>query len=162
MGQPAQLLLDTNDQLRSAKDYADLIVAYKHGSPVRLADVAEVKDDVENVRLAAWANGNAAVIVNIQRQPGTNVIEVVDRIQQLLPQLQAALPASLEVLALTDRTTTIRASVTAVQYELLLALALVVLVIFLFLRNVSATLIPAIVVPLSLVGTFAVDVSGGF
>ncbi|MEQ1637697.1 MAG: MdtB/MuxB family multidrug efflux RND transporter permease subunit [Methylococcales bacterium] len=154
--------IDTNDQLRSANGYADLIVAHKQGRPVRLADVAEVKDDVENVRLAAWANGNAAVIVNIQRQPGTNVIDVVDRIQQLLPQLQAALPASLDVLALTDRTTTIRASVKAVQYELLLALALVVLVIFLFLRNVSATLIPAIVVPLSLVGTFAVMYLAGF
>ncbi|NOT85250.1 MAG: MMPL family transporter, partial [Methylococcaceae bacterium] len=148
--------IDTNDQLRSAKDYADLIIAYKQGRSIRLADVADSKDDVENVRLAAWANGSAAVIVNIQRQPGSNVIEVVDRLQALLPQLQATLPASLEVVVLTDRTTTIRASVKAVQQELLLALALVVLVIFLFLRNVSATFIPAIVVPLSLIGTFAV------
>ncbi|MFI3121237.1 MAG: MdtB/MuxB family multidrug efflux RND transporter permease subunit [Methylococcaceae bacterium] len=161
-GKSRAAIIDANDQLRSAKEYAALIIAYKNARPVYLSDVAEAKDDVENVRLAAWANGNAAVIVNVQRQPGTNVIEVVDRIKQLLPQLQAALPAALDVVILTDRTTTIRASVEAVQYELLLALGLVVMVIFLFLRNVSATLIPAIVVPLSLIGTFAVMYLAGF
>ncbi len=161
-GKSRAAIIDANDQLRSAKEYAGLIVAYKNARPVSLSDVADVKDDVENVRLAAWANGNAAVIVNIQRQPGSNVIEVADRIKQLLPQVQAALPASLDVAVLSDRTTTIRASVTAVQYELLLALVLVVLVIFLFLRNLSATTIPAIVVPLSLIGTFAVMYLAGF
>ncbi|MSP28206.1 MAG: MdtB/MuxB family multidrug efflux RND transporter permease subunit [Methylococcales bacterium] len=149
-------IIDANDQLRSADEYKALIIAYRNGRPVQLADVADATDAAENVRLAAWANGAAAVIVNIQRQPSTNVIEVVDRIKALLPQLQESLPSDVEVEILTDRTTTIRASVTDVQHELLLALVLVVLVIFLFLRNVSATAIPALVVPLSLVGTFAV------
>jgi len=148
--------IDANDQLRSAAEYKALIIAYRDGRAVQLADVAEAVDAPENVRLAAWANGEAAVIVNIQRQPSTNVIEVVDRIQALLPQLKEALPSDIEVEILTDRTTTIRASVTDVEHELLLALVLVVLVIFLFLRNVSATSIPALVVPLSLVGTFAI------
>lgn len=148
--------LDANDQLRSAKEYAGLIIAYKNGRPVNLSDVADIIDDVENVRLAAWANGKAAIIVNVQRQPGSNVIEVVDRIQRLLPQLQEAFPSDVNISVLNDRTTTIRASVTAVERELLLALALVVGVIFLFLRNISATLIPAVVVPLSLIGTFAI------
>lgn len=155
-GKSRAAIINANDQIRSAKEYSALVVAYKNARPVMLSDVAEAKDDVENVRLAAWANGNAAVIVNIQRQPGSNVIEVVDRIKELLPSVQAGLPAALDVSVLTDRTTTIRASVRAVQEELLLALGLVVLVIFLFLRNVSATTIPAIVVPLSLVGTFSV------
>ncbi len=148
--------IDANDQLRSAAEYKALIVAYRDGRAVQLADVADAVDAPENVRLAAWANGEAAVIVNIQRQPSTNVIEVVDRIKALLPQLQESLPSDLEVEILTDRTTTIRASVKDVEHELILALVLVVLVIFLFLRNVSATSIPALVVPLSLVGTFAV------
>lgn len=148
--------IDANDQLRSAAEYKALIIAYRDGRAVTLADVADAVDAPENVRLAAWANGEAAIIVNIQRQPSTNVIEVVDRIQALLPQLQESLPSDLEVEILTDRTTTIRASVTDVEHELILALVLVVLVIFLFLRNVSATSIPALVVPLSLVGTFAV------
>jgi multidrug efflux pump len=148
--------IDANDQLRSAAEYKALIVVYRDGRAVTLADVADAIDAPENVRLAAWANGEAAVIVNIQRQPSTNVIEVVDRIQALLPQLKESLPSDLEVEILTDRTTTIRVSVTDVEHELLLALVLVVLVIFLFLRNVSATSIPALVVPLSLVGTFAV------
>lgn len=148
--------IDANDQLRSAAEYKALIIAYRDGRAVTLADVADAVDAPENVRLAAWANGEAAIIVNIQRQPSTNVIEVVDRIKALLPQLQESLPSDLEVEILTDRTTTIRASVTDVEHELLLALVLVVLVIFLFLRNVSATSIPALVVPLSLVGTFAV------
>ena len=155
-------IIDANDQLLSAAEYETLIVAYRNGRPVRLADVAKAIDDAENVRLAAWANGASAVIVNIQRQPGTNVIEVVDRIKQLLPKLQEALPVDLDVVVLTDRTTTIRASVRDVQNELLIALALVFLVIFLFLRNVFATIIPAIVVPLSLIGTFAVMYLTGF
>ncbi|MDD2661677.1 MAG: efflux RND transporter permease subunit, partial [Methylococcales bacterium] len=155
-------IIDTNDQLRSAAEYEALIIAYRNGRPVRLSDVADARDDAENVRLAAWANGTAAIIVNIQRQPGTNVIEVADRIKQLLPQLQEALPNGLDIALLTDRTITIRASVRDVQVELLLALALVVLVIFLFLRNISATAIPGIVVPLSLIGTFAVMYLAGF
>jgi len=149
-------IIDSNDQLRSAAEYRDLVVAYRNAAPVRLSDVAEVIDGAENVRLAAWADKNAAVIVNIQRQPGANVIEVVDRIKELLPKLQASLPLSVEVLPLTDRTVTIRASVHDVQFELLLAVALVVMVMFLFLRNVPATIIPGVAVPLSLVGTFAV------
>jgi multidrug efflux pump len=149
-------IIDSNDQLRSAVEYRDLVVAYRNNAPVRLSDVADVVDSAENVRLAAWANKTAAVVVNIQRQPGANVIEVVDRIKELLPKLQASLPLSIEVLPLTDRTVTIRASVHDVQFELLLAVALVVMVIFLFLRNVPATIIPGVAVPLSLVGTFAV------
>ncbi|OAI18350.1 MULTISPECIES: MdtB/MuxB family multidrug efflux RND transporter permease subunit [Methylomonas] len=147
--------IDSNDQLRSAAEYRDLVVAYKNSAPVKLTDVATVIDGAENARLAAWANDKAAIIVNIQRQPGANVIEVVDRIQTLLPKLQASLPSGVEVNALTDRTVTIRASVRDVQFELLLAVALVVMVIFLFLRNVPATIIPGVAVPLSLVGTFA-------
>ncbi|OHX36071.1 multidrug transporter subunit MdtC [Methylomonas sp. LWB] len=147
--------IDSNDQLRSAAEYRDLVVAYKNSAPVKLTDVATVIDGAENARLAAWANDKAAIIVNIQRQPGANVIEVVDRIQTLLPKLQASLPSGVEVDALTDRTVTIRASVHDVQFELLLAVALVVMVIFLFLRNIPATIIPGVAVPLSLVGTFA-------
>jgi multidrug efflux pump len=138
------------------------VIAYKNGAPIYLSDVADVIEDAENVRLAAWMNAAPAVIINIQRQPGANVIEVVDRIKQLLPQLQGALPASIDIAVLTDRTTTIRASVTDVQFELLLAVALVVMVIFLFLRNFAATLIPSIAVPLSLVGTFGVMYLAGF
>jgi len=154
--------IDANDQLKSADEYKSLIIAYKNGGPVRVADVAETVDDAENVRLAAWANDTAAVLVNIQRQPGANVIEVVDRVKKLLPQLQATLPGSVDVLLLTDRTTTIRASVRDVKIELVLAVILVVMVIFLFLRNVSATIIPSIAVPLSLVGTFGVMYLAGF
>lgn len=149
-------IIDSNDQLRSADEYRELVIAYRNGAPVRLSEVAEVVDGAENVRLAAWANDNASVIVNIQRQPGANVIEVVDSIKELLPKLQASLPLSVEVVPLTDRTVTIRASIHDVQFELLLAIALVVMVIFLFLRNIPATIIPAVAVPLSLVGTFAV------
>src|SRR4051812_12067268 len=148
--------IDANDQLRSADDYRSLVIAYRNNAPVRLSDVAEVIDAAENKHLAAWANGRPAIIVNVQRQPGANVIEVVDRIKELLPNLQATLPAAVEVAVLTDRTVTIRASVRDVQFELLLAIALVVLVIFLFLRSVSATVIPSVAVPLSLVGTFGV------
>ncbi len=154
--------IDANDQLKSADEYKQLIIAYKNGAPIRVADVADAVDDAENVRLAAWANDKAALIVNIQRQPGTNVIEVVDRVKKLLPQLQATLPGAVEVSLLTDRTTTIRASVKDVQFELMLAVTLVVMVIFLFLRSPSATAIPSVAVPLSLVGTFGVMYLAGF
>jgi len=154
--------IDANDQLKSADDYKQLVVAYRNGAPVRLSDVADVVDDAENMRLAAWANDTAAVIVNIQRQPGANVIEVANRVKQLLPQLRATLPGSVDMSLLTDRTTTIRASVKDVEFELMLAVALVVMVIFLFLRNLSATVIPSVAVPLSLVGTFGVMYLAGF
>jgi multidrug efflux pump len=154
--------IDANDQLRSADEYRSLIVAYKNGNPVRLDDIADLKDDAENLRLAAWANQTAAVIINVQRQPGANVIEVADRVAALLPQMTASLPASLDVAVLSDRTTTIRASVHDVQIELLLAVALVVMVIFLFLRSVPATIIPSVAVPLSLMGTFGVMYLAGF
>ena len=154
--------LDANDQLKSADAYRDLIIAYKNGSPLRVRDVASVEDDAENVRLAAWANDTPAVVLNIQRQPGANVIEVVDSVKKMLPQLQATLPGNLEVTVLTDRTTTIRASVADVQFELFLAVCLVVMVTFLFLRNLSATLIPSFAVPLSLIGTFGVMYLAGF
>ena len=149
-------IIDSNDQLRSAEDYRKLVVTYRNGAPVQLSDVATIIDDVENKRLAAWANEKSAIILNIQRQPGANVIEVVDNIKNLLPKLQAALPLNIEVLPLTDRTVTIRASVRDVQFELLLSVALVIMVIFLFLRNLPATIIPGVAVPLSLIGTFAV------
>jgi multidrug efflux pump len=148
--------IGANDQLLSSADYAPLIIAYRNGSPVKLTDVATVSDDAENVRQAAWMNDVPAVIMNIKRQPGANIITVVDRIKTLLPQLTASLPASVEVSILTDRTNTIRASVHDVEFELLLTVALVVMVIFLFLRNLSATVIPSVAVPLSLVGTFGV------
>jgi multidrug efflux pump len=154
--------INANDQLHSAIEYAGIIVAYKNGAPIRLTDVAQVIDDVENINLAAWANRTPAILINIQRQPGTNVIEVAERIKRLLPELRADLPNSVQILQLTDRTDNIRASVRAVQHELLLSIALVILVIFLFLRSVRATIIPAIVVPLSLVGTFAIMYLAGF
>src|SRR5207245_4221346 len=154
--------IDANDQLRSAAEYRAVIVAYRNGAPVLLSDLADVVEDAENVRLAAWMNEVPAVILNIQRQPGANVIEVVDRVNQLLPQLQAALPAAIDVAVLTDRTVTIRASVHDVQVELLLAVALVVTVIFVFLRKLRATVIPSVAVPLSLVGTFGVMYLAGF
>ncbi|WP_372867316.1 efflux RND transporter permease subunit, partial [Pseudomonas sp.] len=154
--------LDANDQLKSPDEYRELILSYQDGAALRLKDVAEIIDGAENNRLAAWANRNAAVLVNVQRQPGANVIEVVDRIQALLPSLTAGLPANVEVSVLTDRTQTIRAAVTDVQHELLLAVLLVVLVTFLFLRKLAATIIPSIVVPLSLIGTFGVMYLAGF
>jgi signal transduction histidine kinase len=154
--------LDANDQLKSADEYRGLILKYENAAALRLQDVASVVDGAENLRLAAWADRNETVLLSIQRQPGANVIEVVDRIQQLLPSITAGLPASLEVKVLTDRTQTIRAAIGDVQFELLLAIALVVLVTFLFLRKLSATLIPSIVVPLSLIGTFAVMYLAGF
>jgi multidrug efflux pump len=155
-------VIGANDQLLTSRDYRPLIVAYRNNAPVTLENVADVIDDAENVRQAAWMNGMPAVILNIQRQPGANVIAVVDHIQKLLPQLRASLPAAVEVRVLTDRTATIRGSVEDVQFELMLSVALVVLVIFLFLRTVSATLIPAVAVPLSLVGTFGAMVLLGF
>jgi len=148
--------IGANDQLLSSGDYAPLVIAYRNGAPVKLSDVADVVDDAENLRQAAWMNQVPAVIVNIQRQPGANIIAVVDRIKLLLPQLTASLPSSVHVSYLTDRTNTIRASVSDVQFELILTVALVVMVIFLFLRNVAATVIPSVAVPLSLVGTFGV------
>ena len=155
-------MLDANDQLKTPQEYAELILAYNNGAPLRLKDVAEIVDGAENERLAAWANENQAVLLNIQRQPGANVIEVVDRIKALLPSITDNLPAGIDVTVLTDRTQTIRASVRDVQHELLIAIALVVMVTFLFLRRASATIIPSIAVPLSLVGTFGVMYLAGF
>ncbi|MBX6689515.1 MdtB/MuxB family multidrug efflux RND transporter permease subunit [Pseudomonas sp. USTB-Z] len=155
-------MLDANDQLRSPEEYANLILAYNNGAPLRLKDVAEIVDGAENERLAAWANENHAVLLNIQRQPGANVIEVVDRIKGLLPSITDNLPAGLDVSVLTDRTQTIRAAVKDVQHELLIAIVLVVMVTFVFLRRFSATLIPSIAVPLSLIGTFGVMYLAGF
>ena len=159
--------IDANDQLQSAQEYRDLVIAFKNGNPVRLSAVAQTIDDAENTRLAAWAGtpeggSKAGVILNIRRQPGANVIDTVDRIRALLPQLQATLPASIDVQVLTDRTVTIRASVRDMQAELMLAIALVVAVIFVFLRSASATLIPSFAVPLSLIGTFGVMYLMGF
>jgi len=154
--------INSNDQLLTSADYKPLILAYKNNAPLRLSDVANVIDDTENVFLAAWKNTEPAVIMNIQRQPGANVIAVVDRIQQLLPQLQSVMPKAITVTTLTDRTITIRASVHAVQFDLMLAVILVVLVIFLFLRNLPATIIPSISVPLSLIGTFGLMYLLGF
>src|SRR6202035_2359759 len=160
--------IDANDQLRSADDYRNIVLVYKNGAPLRVSDIAAVVETAENVKLAAWAADRQqpqpapAIIVNIQRQPGANVIQTVDRITALLPQLQASLPASINVSVLTDRTISIRASIADVEFELLLAVILVVLVIFFFLRSASATLIPSIAVPLSLVGTFGVMYLVGF
>jgi multidrug efflux pump len=154
--------IDANDQLSSAAQYKAIVVAYKNGAPIFLSDVADVVDGAENARLAAWMNDVPAVILNIQRQPGANVIDVVDRIKRQLPQLQSSLPAAIDVAVLTDRTVTIRASVHDVQIELLLAIALVVAVIFVFLRNVPATIIPSVAVPLSLIGTFGFMYLAGF
>jgi multidrug efflux pump len=161
-GPERSFMLDANDQLRSPEAYRQLIVAYRDGAPLRLDDVAEVVDGAENRRLSAWADDLPAVLVNVQRQPGANVIEVVDRIQALLPQLTASLPKTLDVAVVSDRTGTIRASVRDVQRELVFAVALVVMVTFLFLRNIPATVIPSVVVPLSLIGTFGVMYLAGF
>ena len=148
--------IGANDQLVSAKDYQQVIVAYKNGAPVMLKNVASIVEGVENVKQAAWMNETPAVIVNIQRQPGANIIQVVDRIKALLPKLKATIPSAIDVQILTDRTTTVRASVSDVELELILCILLVVMVIFVFLRNFAATLIPSVAVPLSLIGTFAV------
>lgn len=155
-GPTRSVTLSANDQMKSAEDYRDLIVAYSNGAPVRLSEVATIEQAAENTKLAAWADKKPAIILNVQRQPGANVITTADSIQALLPQLTESLPKSVKLTVLTDRTETIRASVSDVQTELLLAIALVVMVIYLFLRNVPATIIPSVAVPLSLVGTFAV------
>ncbi len=155
-GQRQSYTIGANDQLFSSEQYKPIVIAYRNGAPVRLMDVANVIDGTENDQLAAWMNLTSAVIMNIQRQPGANIISVVDRIKTLLPQLQAALPSAVKVQILTDRTTTIRASVKDVEFELMLAIALVVMVVFVFLRNLSATVIPSVAVPLSLIGTFGV------
>jgi len=154
--------IDANDQLRSAAEYSKIIVAYRNGAPVVVSDVADVIEDAENVRLAAWANEVPAIILNVQRQPGANVIEVVDRIRKLTPALRASMPPGVDYALLTDRTVTIRASVHDVQLELFVAIALVVGVIFLFLRSAAGTIIPSVAVPLSLVGTFGVMYLAGF
>ena len=154
--------INSNDQLLSSSDYKPLIITYKNGAPVRLSDISKVIDDVENVKLAAWMNTTPAVIMNVQRQPGSNVIAVADRIKQLLAKVHLTLPAAIDVKVLTDRTLTIRSSISDVEFELMLSIALVVMVIFLFLRNLSATIIPSISVPLSLVGTFGAMYLLGF
>ena len=154
--------IDANDQLQSAAAYQDLVIAWKSGAPLRLRDVAQIIDAPENLQLAAWSDRTPAIILNVQRQPGANVIQTVDRIQTLLPQLKASLPASMDVQVIADRTTTIRASVRDTEYELLLAVVLVVLVIFIFLGDLNATLIPAVAVPLSLIGSFTVMYLAGF
>ena len=148
--------IGANDQLLTSVEYKSVVVAYRNGAPVRLSDVADVVDGVENVRQAAWMNDKPAVIVNIQRQPGANIITVVDRIKRLLPQLKASLPSAIEITTLTDRTATIRASVADVEFTLILTIALVVMVMFLFLRSLSATIIPSVAVPISIVGTFGI------
>ncbi|MEM6049382.1 MdtB/MuxB family multidrug efflux RND transporter permease subunit [Erwinia sp. P7711] len=161
-GPERSITLSANDQMKSAEDYRQLIVSYQNGSPVRLRDVATVEQGAENSWLGAWANRQPAIVLNIQRQPGANIITTADSIRQMLPALTATLPKSVDVKVLTDRTTNIRASVHDVQFELMLAIALVVMIIYLFLRNVPATIIPAVAVPLSLVGTFAVIYFLGF
>ncbi|GGJ86066.1 MdtB/MuxB family multidrug efflux RND transporter permease subunit [Pseudomonas matsuisoli] len=154
--------LDANDQLKSPDEYRNLILNYENGATLRLKDVATIVDGAENERLAAWANENEAVLLNIQRQPGANVIDVADRVQALLPHITSTLPNNVEVIPLTDRTQTIRAAVTDTEHELVLAIGLVVLVTFLFLRKFSATIIPSVAVPLSLIGTFGVMHLAGF
>ncbi|ELY1864716.1 MdtB/MuxB family multidrug efflux RND transporter permease subunit [Serratia marcescens] len=161
-GPTRSVTLSANDQMKSADEYRRLIVAYKNGAPIRLQDIATVEQGAENTRLAAWANKQPAIVLNIQRQPGVNVITTADSIREMLPTLIKSLPKSVDVKVLTDRTTTIRASVSDVQFELLLAIALVVMVIYVFLRNVPATIIPSVAVPLSLVGTFAAMYFLGF
>ncbi len=154
--------IDANDQLQSPQGYRDIIIAWRNGAPVRLGDVARVIDGAENDRLAGWSGKTPAVILNVQRQPGANVIETVDRIRAALPALQATLPSAVNMQILNDRTVTVRASVADVRFELMLSVALVVMVIFLFLRSVPATIIPAVAVPVSLVGTFGIMYLAGF
>lgn len=161
-GPERSITLSANDQIKTAEGYRQLIVAFQNGAPVRLGDVASVEQGAENSWLGAWANRQQAIVLNVQRQPGANIIATADNIRQMLPALTASLPKSVDVRLLTDRTTNIRASVHDVQFELLLALALVVMIIYLFLRNVAATIIPAVAVPLSLIGTFAAMYFFGF
>ncbi|WP_446742867.1 efflux RND transporter permease subunit [Silvibacterium acidisoli] len=148
--------IDANDQLQTSADYKKVVIAYRNGAPVFVKDVANVVDGVENSKQAAWMNNTPAVVLNVQRQPGANTISVVKSIKKLMPQLQANLPAGIKVTTLTDLTTSIQASVDDVEFELMLTIALVVMVIFLFLRNIYATIIPSVAAPLSLIGTFAV------
>ena len=157
-GPERAITLSANDQMQSAQEYRDLIISWKNGAPVRLGDVATIERSAENRWLGAWANKQPAVVLNIQRQPGANIIATADSIRELLPSLTSSLPKSVNVTLLSDRTTNIRASVSDTQHELMLAIALVVMIIYLFLRNVPATIIPAVAVPLSLMGTFAVMV----
>ncbi|ELY2743373.1 MdtB/MuxB family multidrug efflux RND transporter permease subunit [Cronobacter turicensis] len=157
-GPERAVTLSANDQMKSADEYRNLIIAYKNGAPVRLGDVATVEQGAENAWLGAWANKQPAIVMNVQRQPGANIITTAETIQKLLPQLTESLPKSVQVKVLTDRTTNISASVNDTQFELMLAIALVVMIIYLFLRNIPATIIPAVAVPLSLVGTFALMV----
>jgi multidrug efflux pump len=154
--------IDANDQIQSPAEYANLVVAYRNGAPVYLKNVARVVQSAENTQLSSWVDDTPAVLINVQRQPGANVIQVVDRVQALLPELRASLPTNVNLSVVTDRTNTIRASVNDVQFELFLAVALVVMVMFLFLRNVPATIIPSLSVPVSLIGTFAVMYLAGF
>jgi multidrug efflux pump len=161
-GPSTSYTVNTNDQIASAEEYGRIVIAYKNGSAVRLNDVATLVAGAENDKLGGWMNGAPALILNVQRQPGANVVDVVDRVNDLLPSLRASLPAGVDIAVLTDRTTTIRASITDVEFELALAVALVVLVIWVFLRSVPATLIPSLSVPLSLVGTFGVMYLAGF
>ncbi|WP_411704005.1 MdtB/MuxB family multidrug efflux RND transporter permease subunit [Edaphovirga cremea] len=161
-GPTRSVTLSANDQMKSAEDYRQLIVAYQNGAPVRLEDIATIEQGAENNKLAAWVGKQPAIVLNVQRQPGANVITTADSIRDMLPTLKQSLPQSVDVQLVTDRTTTIRASVSDVQFELLLAIALVVMVIYLFLRNLAATIIPSVAVPLSLVGTFAAMYFLGF
>ncbi len=161
-GNKQSYAINANDQLLKSDDFKSLVIAYKNQAPVRLSDVANIIDDVEDVKQAAWMNDTPAVILNVNRQPGANVIKVVDEIKELIPQLSASLPSSIEVTLLTDRTTTIRASISDAQFDLCLSVLLVVLVVFVFLKKVAVTLIPSLVIPLSLVGTFAVMYLAGF
>src|SRR5437867_11500862 len=154
--------IGANDQITSAAEYAEVILAYRNGSPIRLKDIGAVVDNVENVRLAGWVGPKPAVIVDIQRQPGANIIETADRVKALLPRLEASIPPSVKVSILTDRTQTLRASVRDVQFTLLLAVGLVVMVIFVFLRKLWATVIPSVALPLAVIGTFGVMKLVGF
>jgi len=161
-GKYHSVTIDANDQLRTADEYGNLILTYQNGAALRLKDIAHIEQGPENSYQSAWANRSPAIVISVQRQPGANVIQVVDSIKAALPTLQAALPDGVKITILSDRTQTIRASISDVQFELMLSIALVVLVTFLFLRNVAATLIPSVAVPLSLVGTFGVMYLAGF
>lgn len=155
-GKYHSVTIDANDQLRTADEYGNLIITYQNGAALRLKDIAHIEQGPENSFQSAWANNSPAIVISVQRQPGANVIQVVDNIKAQLPTLQAALPDGVKMTILSDRTQTIRASISDVQFELMLSVALVVMVTFLFLRNVAATLIPSVAVPLSLIGTFGV------
>ncbi|MEN4787509.1 efflux RND transporter permease subunit [Pantoea agglomerans] len=161
-GKYHSVTIDANDQLRTATEYGNLILSYENGAALRLKDIAHIEQGPENSFQSAWANNQPAIVISVQRQPGANVIQVVDNIKAQLPALQAALPDGVKMTILSDRTQTIRASISDVQFELMLSIALVVMVTFLFLRNVAATLIPSVAVPLSLVGTFGVMYLAGF